>query len=91
VAVQDQAISTNPFENKILKEEFDRKCRLCKLLEETIDHLTIGCSILAKNEYLMGHDKVCAHLRSSICKASGVEKKENVTCTHTNVHTQTSI
>jgi len=29
-ALQDQAISTNPFVNKVLKEETDRKCRLCK-------------------------------------------------------------
>jgi hypothetical protein len=30
VAAQDQAISTNYFKNKILKEETDSKCRLCK-------------------------------------------------------------
>ena len=26
---------------------------------------------MAKNEYLMRHDKVCAHLQYSICKALG--------------------
>jgi hypothetical protein len=56
VAAQDQAISTNYFKNKILKEETDSKCRLCKEHEETIDHLTSGFPILAKNEYLMRHD-----------------------------------
>jgi hypothetical protein len=45
VAAQDQAISTNYFKNKILKEEFDSKCWLCKKHEETIDHLTSGCPI----------------------------------------------
>jgi hypothetical protein len=55
VAAQDQAISTNYFKNKVLKEEIEDKCRLCKLHEETIDHLTSGCHILAKNEYLMRH------------------------------------
>ena len=40
VAAQDQAISTNYFKNKILKEEIESKCRLCKQHEETIDHLT---------------------------------------------------
>jgi hypothetical protein len=44
------AISTNYFKNKILKEEIESKCRLCKQ-EETIDHLTSGCPILAKNKY----------------------------------------
>ena len=37
VAAQDQAISTNVFKNKILKEEIESKCRLCKQHEETID------------------------------------------------------
>ena len=50
VAAQDQAISTNYFKNKILKEEIESKCRLCKQCEETIDHLTSGCPILVKNE-----------------------------------------
>jgi hypothetical protein len=30
MAAQDQAISTNHFKYKILKEEIERKCRLCK-------------------------------------------------------------
>ena len=42
VAAQDQGISTNYFKNKILKEEIESKCRLCKQHEETIDHLTSG-------------------------------------------------
>jgi len=56
-----------------LKEEIESKCRLCKQYEETIDYLTSGCPILAKNEYLMRHDKVCTHLHYSICKALGTE------------------
>ena len=58
VAAQDKAISTNYFKNKILKEEIESKCRLCKQHEETFDHLISGCSILAKNEYLMRHDSL---------------------------------
>jgi len=73
VAAQDQAISTNYFENKILKEEIESKCWLCKQHEETVDLLTLGCPILAKNEYLMRHDKVCTHLHYSVCKALGIE------------------
>ena len=30
VAAQDQAIITNYFKNKILKQEIESKCRLCK-------------------------------------------------------------
>jgi hypothetical protein len=73
VVPQGQAISTNYLKNKILKEEIERKCRLCKEHEEIVDHLNSGCSILAKNKYLMRHDKVCTHLHYSICKALGNE------------------
>ena len=76
MAAQEQAISTNYFKNKILKEETESKCRLCKQYEETINHLTSGCPILVKNEYLMKHDKVCTHLRYSICEALGTENTD---------------
>ena len=73
VAAQDEAISTNYFKNKIFMEEIESKCQLCKQHEESIDHLTSGCPILAKNECLMRHDTVCTHLHYSICKALGTE------------------
>ena len=73
VAAQDQAISINYFKYKILKKETDSKCRLCKQHEETIDHPTPGCPILTKNEYLIRHDRVGAHLLYSIRKAVGIE------------------
>jgi hypothetical protein len=62
------------FKNKILKEEIDSKRWLCKQYGETIDHLTSGCPILAKNEYLKKrYCSVCAHLHYSIFKALGIE------------------
>jgi len=73
VTAQDQAISTNYFMNKIVKEEIESKRRLCKQHEETIDHLTSGSPFWAKNEYLMRHDKVCTHLHYSTCKVLGTE------------------
>ena len=78
VAAQDQAISTNYFKNKILREEIESKCRLCKQYEETVDHLTSECPILAKNEYLTRHDKVCTHLHYSICKALRTETTDKL-------------
>jgi hypothetical protein len=77
VATQDQAISTNYFERKILKEEIESRCRIFKECEETIDHLTSGCPILAKNEYVIRHNKVCTHLHYSICKTLGIDTTEN--------------
>jgi hypothetical protein len=80
VAVQDQAISTNYFKRQFLKEEIESRCRLCKEYEETIDHLTSGCPILAKNEYVIRHDKVCTHLHYSICKT--LKQQKTGTPTH---------
>jgi hypothetical protein len=77
VAAQDQAISTNYLKRKILKEEFESRCRLCKEYEETIDHLTSGCPILVKNEYVIRHDRVCTHLHYSICETLSIETIEN--------------
>jgi hypothetical protein len=34
--------STNYFKRKILKEEIESRCRLCKEYEETIDYLKSG-------------------------------------------------
>jgi hypothetical protein len=65
-----------------LKGEVDSKCQLCKQCEETIGHLTSGCPILAKNEYLIRHDKVAVHLYDSICKALGIETTDKL-YTHT--------
>jgi len=73
VTAQDQVISTNYPKNKILKEETDWKCRLCKRHEETTDHLNSVCPILVKNEYLMRHGKACANLHYSLCKALGIK------------------
>jgi hypothetical protein len=42
---------------------------------ETVHHLT---SILAKNEYLMRHDTVCAHLHYSTCAALGIETTDKL-------------
>jgi len=58
----------------------------CKQHEETIDHLTSGWLILAKNDYVMRHNEVCAHLHYSICKALGIKTMDKW---HT--HTQTSM
>jgi hypothetical protein len=74
----------------MLKVENDSKCRLCKQHEETTGHLTLGSPILRKNENLMRHDKVCAHLHYLVCKAIGIETTDKW-YTHTHTHTQTRI
>ena len=94
VAPQDQTISTNYFKNNIFKEEIEIRCRLCKQHKETIVQVTSGFSILAKNEYLMRHNKVCAELHCSIhvCQMQGNETTDKwYTHTHTHTHTHKHI
>jgi hypothetical protein len=49
MAAQDQALSTNYLKKKILKEEIESKCRLCKQCEENIEHPTSECPSFANN------------------------------------------
>ena len=81
VAAQDQALNTKYYTTKILHTETDSKCRLCQQLDETIDHIISACPILAKEQYVKRHDKVCAQwhdkvsvqILSNICKEIGVQ------------------
>ena len=50
VAAQDQALQTKYYATKILSTETDSKCRICQQSDETIDHITSSCPILAKEQ-----------------------------------------
>jgi hypothetical protein len=50
--------------------------------EKNIEHPTTGCPLLAKNEYVIRHDRVCTHLHFSICKTSDIETTETGTPTY---------
>jgi hypothetical protein len=52
----------------ILHTETDGKCKLCQQFDDTIDHITSACPILAKEQYIKGHDRVCAQLHFNIYK-----------------------
>ena len=77
VEVQDQALQTKYYMTKILNTETDTKCRLCQQFDETIDHITLACPILAKEEYIKRHDRVCAQLHFNICKETGAQLDKN--------------
>ena len=72
VAAQDQALQTK-YAPKILNTETDSKCGLCQKFDETIDHIISACPILAKEQYIKRHDRVCAQLHFNICKETGVQ------------------
>ena len=73
VAAQDQALQTKYYATKILNKETDSKCRLCQKFDETIDHIISACPILAKEQYIKRHDRVCAQLHFNICKETRVQ------------------
>jgi hypothetical protein len=65
--------NNNDNNNDILHAEKDSKCRLCHQFEETVDHIMSVCLVLAKEQYIKQHDRVCAQLHSNICKELGVK------------------
>ena len=73
VAAQDQALQTKYYATKILNTETDSKCRLCQQFDETIEHIISACPILAKEQYIKRHHRVCAQLHFSICKDTWVK------------------
>ena len=73
VAAKDQVLQTKYYATKILNTETDSKCRLCQQLDETIDRIISACPILAKEQYIKRHDRVCAQLHFNICKEREVQ------------------
>lgn len=58
-AIQDGVIRTRNYEKYILKSRGTEDiCRKCKLVGETIEHITAGCGALANNAYLGRHNMV---------------------------------
>ena len=73
MAAQDQSLQTKYYATEILYRETDSKCRLCQQFDETIDHIISACPLLAKEQYIKRHDKVCAQLHFDIYKETGVQ------------------
>ena len=58
VAAQNQSIRTNLVKAKIDKSQGDFLCRVCRKVDESIDHSVNGCSKLAQKEYKIRHDNL---------------------------------
>ena len=57
IVAQNQIIRTKLVKAKIDKSQKDTICRLCKKVDERIDHVVSGCSTLAQ-EYKRRHDNL---------------------------------
>ena len=60
-ALQDQAIMTRAMQH-VFNSSLSPLCRLCGQHIETVQHLLIGCSVLAGGAYKVHHDKVAINL-----------------------------
>ena len=72
MAAQEQALRTRWFRAKIQKEDVSPKCRLCGEGDETVRHLSAGCSKLSKGPYKRRHDKMGVRVYWELCKKYGV-------------------
>ena len=50
VAAQNQSIRTNLVNARIDKSQRDSLCRVCRKVDESIDHIVSGCSKLSQKE-----------------------------------------
>ena len=68
IAAQDQCFMTKQYQSEIIKNGPNPKCRLCNEFNETIDHITSACPVLAKSEFIQRHDKAASYMNWKICK-----------------------
>jgi hypothetical protein len=54
-------------------EDVSLTCRLCQQINETMERIISACPILAKEQYMKRHDRVCAQLHFNIRKETGVK------------------
>jgi hypothetical protein len=90
IAAQDQALETKYHVINILHTETDSKCRLCKQFDETVEHIISACPILAKEQRIMRHDRVCVQLHFNICKEIGVKLNDEHWYDHVSKTVKTS-
>ena len=58
MTAQNQSIRTNLVKAKINKSQGVSLCRVCRKVDESIDHIVSGCSKLAQKEYKRRHNNL---------------------------------
>ena len=58
VAAPNQSIRTNLVKARIDKIQGDSLCRVCRKVDQSIDHIVSGCSKLAQKVYKRRHDNL---------------------------------
>ena len=58
MAAQNEIIRTNLVNARIDRSQGDSLCRVCRKVDESIDHIVSGCGKLAQKEYKRRHDNL---------------------------------
>ncbi|KAK1794367.1 hypothetical protein P4O66_011255, partial [Electrophorus voltai] len=66
MAAQEQVLNTRSVEAGIYTKQYPG-CRLGKDALETIQHITVGCKMLAGREYMEGHNEVAGIVYRNTC------------------------
>ena len=69
-------ILTNVYRTKIANDGTDPLCCMCKKLDESVDHLTASCPILASKEYKAPHDRLGQYIHWNVCKHYNIKVPE---------------
>ncbi|XP_044757798.1 uncharacterized protein LOC123315955 [Coccinella septempunctata] len=73
LAIQDQVVPTRSYIKHIMKQQIEStKCRLCNNYEETIQHLSSGCSQIAGTKYLSRHNDMGKVVHQQMCLREGL-------------------
>jgi len=67
-AAQDQALPIKYHVTRKLQTEADKKCKLRKQFDETLEHAIAACTILLEEQYVKINYRVCAELQFNIHK-----------------------
>ena len=67
-----------------------QQLKLCQQSDETVDSVISTCAILAKEQYIKRHDRVCAELHCNICKNIWVKLDNEHCCDHVPKSVETS-
>lgn len=70
LSIQDQVVATRNYRRYIIKDPqiTDDRCRKCHLYQETIDHITGGCKLLAATEYTDRHNNVAKIIHNALLR-----------------------
>jgi hypothetical protein len=70
---QEQALRTRYIKWAIDKTTDNPKCRWCGEINESVQHLVAGCSILANSEYTERHNQAASIVHWRMCQKYGID------------------